>query len=91
MLLAPSASSFTAAVSVVEGSSSAARELAIPLAELVMRWRPSAAAREIAGARAFGMTSVRYRGASDDTEDLPDADHVIDHHAQLLAIVDQPM
>jgi HAD superfamily hydrolase (TIGR01549 family) len=46
---------------------------------------------DVAGARAFGMTSVRYRGANDDTDDLPDADHVIDHHAQLLGILDQPM
>jgi FMN phosphatase YigB (HAD superfamily) len=42
---------------------------------------------DVAGARAFGMTSVRYRGANDDDEDLPEADHVIDHHAQLIAIV----
>ena len=33
------------------------------------------------------MTSVRYRGANDDDEDLPDADHVIDHHSQLLPIL----
>jgi HAD superfamily hydrolase (TIGR01509 family) len=46
---------------------------------------------DVAGARAFGMTSVRYRGANDDQEDLPDADHVIDHHTQLLAVLDQPM
>jgi putative hydrolase of the HAD superfamily len=43
---------------------------------------------DIAGARAIGMTSVRYRGANDDVEDLPDADHVIDHHAQLIPILD---
>jgi putative hydrolase of the HAD superfamily len=42
---------------------------------------------DVAGARAIGMTSVRYRGANDDDEDLPEADHVIDHHAQLLAIL----
>jgi FMN phosphatase YigB (HAD superfamily) len=43
---------------------------------------------DVAGARAIGMTSVRYRGANDDDEDLPDADHVIDHHAELLRILD---
>jgi len=43
---------------------------------------------DVAGARAIGMTSVRYRGANDDDEDLPDADHVIDHHAQLIPILD---
>jgi FMN phosphatase YigB (HAD superfamily) len=46
---------------------------------------------DVAGARAIGMTSVRYRGANDDDEDLLDADHVIDHHTQLLAILDQAM
>jgi FMN phosphatase YigB (HAD superfamily) len=46
---------------------------------------------DVAGARAIGMVSVRYRGANDDTEDLPDADHVIDHHAELLRILDQAM
>jgi putative hydrolase of the HAD superfamily len=44
---------------------------------------------DIAGARAIGMTSVRYRGANDDDEDLPEADHVIDHHLELLGILDQ--
>ena len=44
---------------------------------------------DVAGARAIGMTSVRYRGANDDDEDLPEADHVIDHHGQLLAILDR--
>jgi putative hydrolase of the HAD superfamily len=44
---------------------------------------------DIAGARAIGMTSVRYRGANDDADDLPDADHVIDHHTQLIAILEQ--
>ena len=45
----------------------------------------------MAGARAIGMTSVRYRGANDDAEDLPDADHVIDHHVQLIGILAQAM
>jgi putative hydrolase of the HAD superfamily len=44
---------------------------------------------DVAGARAIGMTSVRYRGANDDDEDLAEADYVIDHHAQLLAILDR--
>lgn len=40
------------------------------------------------GARAMGMTSVRYRGAYEDPDThLPDADHVIDHHAQLAALL----
>lgn len=46
---------------------------------------------DVAGARAIGMTSVRYRGANDDIEDLPDADHVIEHHLELLGILDQAM
>jgi FMN hydrolase / 5-amino-6-(5-phospho-D-ribitylamino)uracil phosphatase len=46
---------------------------------------------DVAGARAIGMVSVRYRGANDDDEDLPEADHVIDHHLELLGILDQPM
>ena len=46
---------------------------------------------DVAGARAIGMTSVRYRGANDDAEDLPDADHVIDHHVQLIGILAQAM
>ena len=46
---------------------------------------------DVAGARAIGMASVRYRGANDDGEDLPEADHVIDHHLELLGILDQPM
>jgi putative hydrolase of the HAD superfamily len=46
---------------------------------------------DVAGARGFGMTSVLYRAANDDDEDLPEADHVIDHHRELLALFDQPM
>jgi putative hydrolase of the HAD superfamily len=46
---------------------------------------------DVAGARAIGMTSVRYRGANDDDEDLPEADHVIDHHTELIRILDQAM
>ena len=46
---------------------------------------------DIAGARAMGMTAVRYRGANDDAEieddhgALVEGDHVIDDHADLLA------
>jgi HAD superfamily hydrolase (TIGR01509 family) len=46
---------------------------------------------DVAGARAIGMTSVRYRGANDDDEDLPEADHVIDHHTELIRILGQAM
>ena len=38
---------------------------------------------DVAGARAMGMTAVRYRGAHDDVSDGPEGDHVIDHHAEL--------
>ena len=51
---------------------------------------PSAAAHvgdlrrtDVAGARGMGMTAVRYRGAHDDLSAGPEADHVIDHHAEL--------
>jgi putative hydrolase of the HAD superfamily len=43
---------------------------------------------DIAGARAMGMTAVRYRGANDDPAadgDAPEGHHVIDDHADLLA------
>lgn len=40
------------------------------------------------GARAMGMTSVRYRGVYEDPDShLPDADHVIDHHDDLAALL----
>jgi len=40
------------------------------------------------GARAAGMTSIRYRGVWEDPDaDLPDADHVIDHHHELAALL----
>jgi FMN phosphatase YigB (HAD superfamily) len=48
---------------------------------------------DVAGARAIGMTTVRYRGSYDDTQsgmeeaDLAEADHVIDDHAELPAIL----
>ncbi|HTT94276.1 MAG TPA: HAD family hydrolase [Solirubrobacterales bacterium] len=38
---------------------------------------------DIAGARAFGMGSVRYRGLADDPEPGPEADFVIDDHHEL--------
>ena len=47
---------------------------------------------DIAGAQAMGMTAVRYRGANDDPdqpgpngEALPEGDHVIDDHTELIA------
>jgi putative hydrolase of the HAD superfamily len=39
---------------------------------------------DIHGGRAFGMGTVRIRGAFDDTSALPDADAVVDAHADLL-------
>jgi len=39
---------------------------------------------DIAGARAIGMTTVRYRGINDDVDGDAEADHVIDHHDELL-------
>ena len=49
---------------------------------------------DIAGARAMGMTAVRYRGANDDPagtgpegETLPEGHHVIDDHTELLAVL----
>jgi HAD superfamily hydrolase (TIGR01549 family) len=41
---------------------------------------------DVAGAQAMGMISVRYTGISDDTsQPEPEADHVIAHHAELVA------
>jgi HAD superfamily hydrolase (TIGR01549 family) len=44
---------------------------------------------DVAGARAMGMIAVRYAGILDDTSDedpaLPEADHVVRHHDELLA------
>jgi putative hydrolase of the HAD superfamily len=41
---------------------------------------------DVAGARAMGMTTVRYSGVyDDDAADLPEADHVVADHAQLFA------
>jgi len=42
---------------------------------------------DIAGARGFGMGSVRYRGLADDPEPGPEADFVIDDHRELPGLV----
>jgi putative hydrolase of the HAD superfamily len=53
---------------------------------------------DVAGARAMGMTAVRYRGANDDLDrpppepgvdapPLPEGDHVIADHIELLAVL----
>ena len=42
---------------------------------------------DIAGARAFGMGSVRYRGLADDPEPGPEADFVIDYHRELPDLI----
>lgn len=38
---------------------------------------------DVAGAQGVGWTSVRYRGLADDAGDGPEADHVVDDHADL--------
>lgn len=44
--------------------------------------------RDVAGARAAGMTAVRYRGCRDDPDtDAPDADHVVDAHEDVLHLL----
>ncbi len=43
---------------------------------------------DVAGARAAGWISVRYRGLADDVgDDAPEADHVVDDHADLPALL----
>jgi FMN phosphatase YigB (HAD superfamily) len=42
---------------------------------------------DIAGARALGMGSIRYRGLADDPEPGPEADFVIDDHRELPALL----
>ena len=43
---------------------------------------------DIAGARAMGMTAVRYTGISDDTtQDTPEGHHVITAHEDLVPLV----
>jgi FMN phosphatase YigB (HAD superfamily) len=39
---------------------------------------------DIAGARATGMGTVRFRGVYDDTSDVPDADVVIEAMSELV-------
>lgn len=47
---------------------------------------------DVAGAKQMGMTAVRYRGANDDAgrDDEPEADHVIDDHADLPTVLGVP-
>ncbi len=40
---------------------------------------------DVAGARALGIGSVRIRATHDDSSDLPEADYVVDSHAELFA------
>ena len=42
---------------------------------------------DIVGARALGMRAVRIRDRHDDTSDLPEADHVVGSHADLLSLL----
>jgi len=42
---------------------------------------------DIAGARAMGMGSIRYRGLADDLGPGPEADFVIDDHRELPPLV----
>jgi putative hydrolase of the HAD superfamily len=45
---------------------------------------------DVAGAKAMGMTAVRYRGSNDDPGEPgdPEADHVIDDHADLVRVLE---
>jgi FMN phosphatase YigB (HAD superfamily) len=42
---------------------------------------------DVAGARAFGMGTIRYRELADDPEPGPEADFVIDDHRELPGVV----
>ena len=43
---------------------------------------------DIAGARAMGMTAVRYTGVfDDDSQPEPEGHHVVDHHAALTEVL----
>jgi putative hydrolase of the HAD superfamily len=42
---------------------------------------------DIAGARDFGMHTVRFRGVHDDRTDAPEAESVIDEHGELLELL----
>ncbi len=39
---------------------------------------------DVAGARGFGMARLRIRARNDDRSELPEADGVVDSHAELL-------
>lgn len=42
---------------------------------------------DVAGARAVGMSTIRIRALNDDRSDLPDADVVVESHAELLGLL----
>jgi FMN phosphatase YigB (HAD superfamily) len=42
---------------------------------------------DVAGARAIGMRTVRYRGLADDPDPGPEADFVLDRHRELPSLV----
>ena len=42
---------------------------------------------DVAGSRALGMRSVRIRARNDDTSERPEADFVVDSHAELRALL----
>jgi len=42
---------------------------------------------DVAGARALGMRTVRIRARHDDASELPDADYVVDSHAELASLL----
>lgn len=43
--------------------------------------------KDVAGAVTSGLRSIRYRGDHDDTNGGPEAEFVIDHHAELLLLL----
>jgi putative hydrolase of the HAD superfamily len=45
---------------------------------------------DVAGARAHGMTAIRFRGAHDDRAELPDAEIVIDRLPELVDLLGIP-
>ena len=48
-------------------------------------------ATDVAGGRGMGMGTVRIRAAFDDRSSLPDADHVVDAHAELIELLLDPL
>jgi putative hydrolase of the HAD superfamily len=42
---------------------------------------------DVAGAREAGWRSLRYTGFADDDTELPDADHVVSHHLELVELL----